>query len=160
MSKGIVPAFVAAALLTAAPAQALDVQGTWTGRQVCKVFNGGKFVDKFESVMEIVQTGNEVAIDVDGGEYVYFGTVIESQTVPTKGEIGLTDCDPDSDEVGRLKISGNKAKGISIYRTDEENDTCKWKYARASTAAPAITACPDSVTTTTIAPTTTTMTVP
>ncbi|HYC00604.1 MAG TPA: hypothetical protein VEC57_15830 [Candidatus Limnocylindrales bacterium] len=142
----ISPAFIMglALVVSASPAHALDVEGTWQGKQVCKLFNssGLKDVDKFDAAMEISQEGTVVAVDIDDGTWTYSGAVLQSAQDADSGEIGMTLCKEGQSETVRLKVKGDKMQGISIFRTNSENDTCKWVFERVSTEDPLVTPCP------------------
>src|SRR5512134_200222 len=67
---------LAALLAAAVPCEALDLTGTWVGKQTCRGFDGANFAFKLsESTVEIVQTGNDIALQVltDAEPDVYRG---------------------------------------------------------------------------------------
>jgi hypothetical protein len=129
-------------------AMGLDVQGTWMGKYSCKVFNGTKSTEKVEtSTLKITAGVLGLAVDIDGRKY--YGNTIDDAEDDTKGEMGITDCDTATDEVGRFTVRGDKLKGLTLQRIDNrvmmnapENASCKMKYTRTDTVDPGAMPCP------------------
>jgi hypothetical protein len=153
------PLFAFAALLAAVPCGAIDLTGTWVGKQTCRGFDGANFAFKLsESTVEIVQTGNDVALQVltDAEPDVYRGVAIDDVRNSAKGGVYIVHCGtsdvPGSgidnfDETGILsaatKSNGSgKLKGASNYfNTAPEFAGCRWSYKRISTTQPVVGSC-------------------
>lgn len=150
--------FLAAAAALAPAASAFDLTGTWEGRWSCQGFDGVKFRSlNSQSTVQITQTGNTLAVNMDNGDYFYNGGAVPDAGSPTtKGEIALTQCGTDNvplagpdAELLRAKVKADpekgtgSMKGLSILESAIPDVlTCKYSYKRTSTADPAVAACP------------------
>jgi len=138
-------------------AHAFDLNGTWVGKWSCKGFDGAKFTDgNRDSTMLVTQTGNALAIDLDGGSYRYNGLAIADDAKPEKGEVVLASCSIDNQpganglgELMRLTVKTKSGavkatlKGISIFENPPTTvGTCKYSFKRTSTADPNVPGCP------------------
>lgn len=136
---------------------AFDVTGTWVGKWSCKGFDGEKFTDgNPTSTMLITQTGDTMAIDLDGGSYRYNGRAITDVAKPDKGEAVLASCAIDNQpgvnglgELVRLAVKTKSGvvkaslKGLSIYEnTPDVVGTCKYSFKRTSETNPNVLGCP------------------
>jgi hypothetical protein len=147
-----------AAAAAAPAASAFDLTGTWEGRWSCQGFDGVKFKSRnSQSTVQITQTGNTLAVNMDNGDYLYNGGAVPDAGSPTtKGEIALTQCGTDSvplagpaSELLRAKVKADpergtgSMKGLSILESAIPDVlTCKYSYKRTSTTDPAVAACP------------------
>jgi hypothetical protein len=150
---------LAALLATAVPCEALDLTGTWVGKQTCRGFDGQNFSFKLsESTVEILQTGSDVALQVltDAEPDVYRGVAIDDSGNSAQGGVYFVHCGTSDvpgngvdnfDETGilsaRTKSNGSgKLKGASNYfNTAPEFAGCKWSYKRISTMPPVVGSC-------------------
>lgn len=137
---------------------AFDLTGTWTGSWSCQDFDGSKFKEgNGNSTLLITQNGNEIAANLDGGDFLYNGGAIpDAQKPDEKGEVVLIQCGTDNlpfagpeAEIVRAKVKTKLAggqgslKGVSFF----ENDlvllgTCKYNFKRQDVADPNVSRCP------------------
>lgn len=148
---------VACLCLAVAPsAQGYDLTGTWIGKYSCKGFDGAKFSSGSKSsTFKITQSGNQIAVDLDNGEYRYNGGAIPDTAKPEKGEAVFLECANDSvpftggdSEIIRVAVKTKPGdvkatlKGTSIFEdTLFGVGTCKYTFKRVDTAAPTILGC-------------------
>jgi len=137
-----------------APAGALDLTGTWSGKFNCSNFDGLKYntVSDKKQTLYISQDGENVSVQwVDQANAVtvtYFtGSVIAHESKPfSKGQVALADCSTGPDlnayfsEIAKLSASVNRQKGTgtltgtSIYSIPESQEAlktvgqCKWNF--------------------------------
>jgi hypothetical protein len=136
--------------VTAAPAAAFDLNGTWTGKISCKgIFNSAPQTITLTPTVLIEDDGSLIKIGVSGVHYnaVPFPTPGHEE----KGELAIIRCDTSSTrsgaefggEFGRMKVTTNPRKGTaSLSGTSFEAatlfapslDTCRWALKRISTA--------------------------
>ncbi|MDY6839880.1 MAG: hypothetical protein SWH78_18120 [Thermodesulfobacteriota bacterium] len=148
--------------MMATQASALDLTGTWVGKQHWHGFNGQTFSDlKKDVTLAITQVGNYLSLDVNGTHWN--GLVIEDARKPErKGEILFIDCDTTTDLIadrenqiwnamGRAKVRINKQTAM-IETTSiiggEDVAGFNWvvtidsKYTRVDTQDPGVPPCP------------------
>lgn len=137
-------------------ARAFDATGTWLGKWSCKDFDGTKFTEgQRESTLLVSQSGDVLAIDLDGGAYRYNGRSLNDAAKPEKGEAIFVSCGIDNQPfVGGLaelirvavktKLGAVKAtlKGQSIFENGASVGTCKYTFKRVSTQDPNVSDCP------------------
>jgi hypothetical protein len=160
-SRRWVPACAALALaLGAAPLQALDLTGTWTGKIACKDFDGRKFGERFtELILQVSQTGDLLAVNLDDFDF-YNGRAIPAAGDPDGGEVVLAHCGTDDlpaqgsiGEIVRARVGtqpgsgAGSLKALSIFegltvQPAPQAGTCKWRFRRTSTADPNVLPCP------------------
>lgn len=149
--------FVVALMIVALPttAGAVDITGTWEGKETCKCFNNvdGKFTRKSkDEVIEITQNGTDLNIFIF--DELFNGNVINDPNRDKRGVAAFIACstDPNNNasfgEIGRatLRTKANgagKFKVESLWNTSQTQIcTCKWKFKRTSTEDPSIADCP------------------
>lgn len=149
-------AFAVALTLTAVAsnARAVDITGTWTGKEKCKCFDNtdGKFKEKFrDEEMQITQSGTDLNILVF--EELFNGNVIDNPTKDNRGEAAFIACrtDPKDNasfgEIGRAKLrtkgnGGGKLKVESLWNVSQtEICKCKWSFERVDTEDPSVGDC-------------------
>ena len=117
-------------------AQAVDMTGTWTGKETCTCFNdvAGKSTEHYsDEVMKIAQDGTDLNIEAYGE--LFNGNVINDPKREHKGEASVIACNTDPadnasfGELGRAKVSA-KANGrgkmvINSLWTPQENELCQ-----------------------------------
>jgi len=141
-------------------ARALDLTGTWAGRQTCTEFDGGRTMYVLEGTLEVTQSGATLGITFmsAGHEDGYVGRAVVDDGNRDRGEIVLLHCgtndvagDAHFDEVGRLKVSTKPAEGTgrisgtSIFSNPlpASVGSCRWSFNRVATDDPgARTICP------------------
>ena len=149
------------AATTIPAAYAFDATGTWEGSWKCTGFYDG-YLDRSSednSVIEISQVGDELRVDLDGGEYFYAGLIINDGTKPDKrAQTGLVACNTTNDssaptsEVIHVRLTGGasvdpkaKFRGRSVYAGKNGSPWvggCNWKYKRTSRVDPGVLPCP------------------
>jgi len=154
---GCIGTFIIALTLVAlaTTAGAVDITGTWEGKETCKCFNNvnGKFTEKFKNEeMKISQSGTDLNILVFDG--LFNGNVINQPNKDNKGEAAFIACNTDPKnnasfgEIGRAKLhTKDNGKGTfkveSLWNTSQTQIcTCKWNFKRTDTADPSIADCP------------------
>jgi len=132
-----------------APADALDLTGTWSGKFNCSNFDGLKFnsVDKNQTLkITQPQPGQNVYVEWVGVAK-FTGVVIDNQKNPdSKGQVAMADCSTSPElnafyaEIAKLSASVNRSKskgslsGTSIYSIPESQNApqtvgqCKWNF--------------------------------
>jgi hypothetical protein len=135
-------------------AWAVDITGTWSGKEGCKCFNDvdGKVTERFKNEdMRISQNGTDLNILVFGE--LFNGNVINHPQKDNKGEAAFIACNTDPNnnasfgEIGRAKLStksnGNgKFKVESLWNSSKTQIcTCKWNFKRTDTQDPSIADC-------------------
>jgi len=136
--------------------QAVDLTGTWTGKIVCNTFDA---TGTYQAVvagdtMLITQSGADLNMTADGGEFTYDGKVIDKAGHPTtKGQASFIECrttpaDTDVSEIGRTKVEiqpdgvGDTFTAQSILSAGGSVfQTCRWSYKRLDTADPGVGEC-------------------
>ena len=144
-------------LAPAITAEAVDMTGTWTGRERCACFNSalGESTDRYkDSVMEVTQDGTDLNIQAYGERFN--GNVMDHPRSRSRGEASLMACSTDPKdnasfgEIGRAKVwakDGGRGKiAIESLWTSHESEicTCKGKFRRTDSADPEIGDCSDS----------------
>jgi len=130
-----------------APADALNLTGTWSGKFKCSNYDGLKFstLDKNQT-LKISQVGQNVSAEWVGVAK-FTGFVIDDLKKPdSKGQAALADCSTNFDlsggfaEMAKLSASVNPNKGkgslsgTSVYSVPESQDVlktvgqCKWSF--------------------------------
>jgi hypothetical protein len=130
----------------AAPVEAFDLNGTWTGKISCKgVFNGAAQTLSSAPTLLVDDGGTTLELAVDGVHYS--AASYPTTGHPEKGEIALIRCDTNSTrsggdfggEFGRMKITTKASTGSgSISGTSFRASiliapslaTCKWSFKR------------------------------
>lgn len=145
---------LALASLTASPAAALDLTGTWQGKYTCTEYDGtrSKFTVK-DDVLLISQVADVLAVD---SENPFTGVPIADEDFPeTRGEAKLARCTTDNvvsnggDEVARLQVKIDRVKGkgklkaVSIYTFPGGVGSCSWSYKLVDPADPGAAGCPN-----------------
>jgi hypothetical protein len=148
--------------VAAAPAQAFDLTGHWTGKWSCKDFDGGKFSEGVKtSTMDVTQVGGvfAIAIDANTDDFTFNGVAVPDLIKPNeKGEVSFLSCHntPVLSASGpgvelirasvKVKADGKASfTGTSIFGNNSPTvGTCKYSYKRtaANTADPGLAACP------------------
>jgi hypothetical protein len=149
--KSVLIATVAATLLHAASAHALDLTGSWAGKENCTI-NGSK--SKADVTALVTQSGTDLNVSVSGSflSGTYNGRTIEDVDKPNKGAAGLVQC---------TNTNGASMVGNFVAKTDGMAagvlkgrityvDTgilggiavCKYSLKRTATSDPAVIACP------------------
>lgn len=159
----VVSVTAALALLgsVAPPAWALNLTGTWIGKQECRRFDGTTFFTPFPNdVMTITQNGTDLnlnAVIVTGG-IRYHGQAIEDAAAPAvKAQASFVECTTTESspyqEIGRASKIDIKSDGVratflatSIFFQNidpfpADVGTCDWTYQRVSTADPGVEDC-------------------
>jgi hypothetical protein len=147
---------IALATVAVAPAQAVNLTGTWEGTVTCQVFDGAYSKTKnANSTLIIAQEG--ATFDARLGDDLNFnGAGIDSTAKPTlQGEAAMNACSTDTtplgdgdDEIVRLKVKVNPEKGTGALSGESVSGrtgsvrTCKYKFKRTSTNLPKFTGCP------------------
>jgi hypothetical protein len=151
---------VVAILVACAPAaSALDLTGTWEGKQTCKgLAEGEKVTFTCCEKVEITQSGDTVNIKVNGGADgadFYFGRVTTLTDHPDKGAVTFVSC-PTNNTVPNLsemvfsnvtddpKVGSVKGtlKGEGPFlETSDEQYVCTWSYKRVNRTDPLIPPC-------------------
>ena len=153
--------FAAAPLGLGSPADAADLTGTWEGSYTCQGFDGVNFkTGNKDSVLLISQEGSNFSADLDAGDFVYNGVVIDDDSDPQgKGNLIMNQCGTDpfplegaEAEMMRMTIKVNPdkgtgaLKGVSIVEFVDNAVptvvTCKLKFKRVSTTVAKFTGCP------------------
>ena len=107
--RALVLTVILAALGT--PASAVDMTGTWAGRERCACFDpvDGKSTERYkDEVMKVTQDGTDLNIEAFGE--LFNGNVIDHPRSSSKGEASLIACrtDPTDNarfgEIGRAKV--------------------------------------------------------
>ena len=141
-------------------AEAVDMTGTWTGRERCDCFNdvAGRFTERYnDQVMQISQDGAD--LNVSAYDQLYNGNAIDHPTRRSKGVASLIACNTDPGnnaslgEAGRAQVSARSTgRGRmtieSIWNTAESQVcTCKARFVRTDARDPEIGECsePDVV---------------
>lgn len=147
-------AFALSVLIAGVNAGAVDITGTWQGKEKCKCFNNvdGKFTERFQDEeMSITQSGTDLNILAFGG--LFNGNVIENPTKDDRGEASFIACDTDPKdnasfgEIGRAKLrtkddGTGKFKVESLWNSSQtEICTCKWNFKRVNTDDPLVEDC-------------------
>lgn len=145
--------------LLSAPALALNLTGTWSGKLACTGFDGTKFAFQMSNqALKISQTGNRLSMRwLDEGNPFndYTGYVIEDKKQPNmKGGVAVTACTTSTNlmsnfsEIANLtaKRAQNKGTltGMSIYSSNMyglEVNQCKWTFTLIDPADPKIADC-------------------
>lgn len=156
-SRGCFVAAVATLVLTALPAAAFDLDGTWSGKIACKgIFDGERQSVTLTPTL-VINDGAALFLAADGSHYT--GFPYPTPTKPEKGEIAIIRCDTSphptgaefGGEFGRLKVTTKDSKGTgSISGTTYKVSTliapslytCKWSFKRTTTQRPTIDGCP------------------
>ncbi|WP_374089179.1 hypothetical protein [Methylomicrobium lacus] len=152
-----------------APAGALDITGTWSGKFTCSNFDGLTYntVSDKKQTLYISQYGENVSVEwvdeANNTTVTYFtGSVIAHQNKPSsKGQVALADCSTGPElnayfsEIAKLSASVNlntgtgTLTGTSIYSIPDSPEAmktvgqCKWNFKRVNPQDPQVTAgCP------------------
>lgn len=133
-------------VILSAPAVALDLTGTWSGKVACTGFDGAKFAFQMgNQTLKISQTGNRLSMRwLDEGNPFndYVGYVIEDKKQPAaKGGAAVTACTNSTNlmsgfsEIANLNVKRVQNKGtlagMSIYASNLyglEVNQCKWTF--------------------------------
>ena len=154
MLRALVLTFILVAFGTTA--EAVDMTGTWTGRERCDCFNDvqGKFTERWRGI-EIEITQNDTDLNIQAYDELFNGNVIDDPRRSSRGEASLIACNTDpadhasSGEIGRVKVSANdRGRGRmtleSLWIADEtEICTCKGNFRRTDPVDPEIGDCSD-----------------
>ena len=148
-----------AALLGAAfpPAVgALDMTGTWEGKQNCKDYDGQKIIEHGVPATALIsQSGDTMTMGVNNFDH-YNGHAFTDSKNADKGETVFNACGTDdlpvsgvpTGEIVRAKVSTKPSTGkgsfsaLSIFENTGALGTCKWSFKRTSTTDPNVPACP------------------
>jgi hypothetical protein len=144
-------------LLIAGAAWALDMTGTYEGRQVCKQLeksSGEKGKITITPAMQITQVGKKLRMDLLPG-FHYEGTVVDDARNPLRrGQAALVMCNPSQDASGYAEVLYVEdarmgpdgvtlvIRGVSAYSTSSHIGHCRWWYTRTSNADPNVSTCP------------------
>lgn len=149
---------VALLLAPAASTSAFDLTGTWEGKWSCKGLDLGikSKLQNGGSVVEIVQTGDSLAIRFDDADD-YGGITVEDVSNADKGAAAIVACSTSSDltfgtdfdDMQHWRIKTNPAsgkgriKGVGVWSPPGNSvSTCKYSYKRVSTTPPVAVGCP------------------
>jgi hypothetical protein len=148
-------AFALNVLIVGVTAGAVDITGTWQGKEKCKCFNNvdGKLTQRFQdNEMSITQSGTDLNMLAFGT--LFNGNVINDPTKDNRGEASFIACDSNPKdnasfgEIGRAKLrtkenGEGKFKVESLWNSSQTQIcTCKWNFKRVSTDDPLVAACP------------------
>ncbi|HXC53007.1 MAG TPA: hypothetical protein VN634_19125 [Candidatus Limnocylindrales bacterium] len=146
---------VVASTLAASTSYALDVTGTWAGKEKCAFFTGTAFSDKYDVTISITQTGTDLNFNLAGGFLAgnWNGVAVADIDDPIAGQVGLHPCSSSLNfgEAGAFVVKtdptdgSGKLKGRITYisHSIEEGVTvCKFSVKRTNVANPAVAACP------------------
>jgi len=141
-------------------AQAFDLTGNWTGRWVCKGFDGTRFIDRnLTSTLAVTQSGNTVSVNMDNGGFIYNGYAAPDAKNPdTRGEVALISCTTDilpmagaESEMlrGRVVVKPTIAvfKGTSVIEGPSDGvtgnfvGTCRYVFTRVDQNNPGVSGC-------------------
>lgn len=137
-------------------AEAVDMTGTWVGRERCACFDpvDGKSTERYrDEVMEITQDGTD--LNILFFDELYNGNVIDHPSRSSKGEASLIACSTDPTdnarfgEIGRAKVwakDGGRGKMSieSLWNAQEAQIcTCTSRLRRTDPADPEIGDCSD-----------------
>ena len=158
--SGIQKVFGAAALfcffLTLQTASAIDLTGTWEGKQVCQYFDGRESIVVSDDELQVTQIGSEMYFSSVIVDAIFHAQVLERSRHSNKSAQAIfIECDTDESatyqEIGRANKLQVIAKGGGVfegtsnfYQEDPDRrfiGTCQWTYRRVSTANPHVPAC-------------------
>lgn len=167
MKQSTLMAIAATALLlvsamSAPPARAFDLTGTWRGTVACKTYAGATGQLKIIGPLLVLQTGHSVTMSLSTVGRDYIGRTIEAAGTSSNGDAGtsgngevfLIACGTDTslsgfDELVRAQVTVRASGKATFTATSLFNDgelpvvgTCKWVFTRKDTAPPSITSCP------------------
>jgi hypothetical protein len=149
-----VAAAVLVSLLHAGAAHALDLTGTWTGTEKCKLFTSAAFTNKGTVTVQISQSGTDLNATFTGNYLsgTYNGVALASMSDANAGQAGLIGCSnsPSYGFSGRFTVktdgvSEGQLKGsITVIDTGFMAGvaTCKYSLKRTSAADPVVGSCP------------------
>jgi len=141
-------------IATGTTASAVDITGTWSGKEKCKCFNSvdGKVTERFkDEEMRITQSGTD--LNILAFEELFNGNVINHPQKDKRGEAAFVACNTNPNdngsfgEIGRAKLStqnnGNgKFEAESLWNSSQtEICKCKWHFKRTDTEDPSIADC-------------------
>jgi hypothetical protein len=150
---------LAAALLVAIPAGAVDLTGTWIGSFSCTRFVDGikeKFTTKNE-VLLISQSGSQLNVEWVGFADQEGIAINDARNPDEKGAVALIDCETTTDlsdpmsyaELANLQVKVSRAKGkgtikgLSVHSEDGDiTGQCKWNFKLMDLADPDAAGCP------------------
>lgn len=139
--------------MSAGAARAVELTGTWSGKIVCKDFNGTSTSKQVvTSQVTITQTGNSFNLQEAG--FTYAGKVVSDTAKPTaSGQASFILCTTTPTNVAlnesgtmtkiSVKSGGARFSAVSLFSGAGGTDvgSCKWKYHRASVANPQVPPC-------------------
>jgi hypothetical protein len=145
-----------ALIFTAASAGAVDLTGTWTGKQSCDIYDGARSKVSFgEGIMQITQTGNQAVMKLSFGNALvtYLGRIFPDDRSPeSRAEVTFALCGTSEQvtddqtyygELLRIRVTGTKFTGNSIFKDfTPQMGSCKWSYKKIDIVDPQLTGCP------------------
>ncbi|MCA9511262.1 MAG: hypothetical protein KC560_11210 [Myxococcales bacterium] len=154
LSFPIIARTLALVCALAAPSAASDLTGTWAGRLRCTGLDaaGARVSTRVDSTLEVSQSGNAIAVLVDGA-LLYEGAVTDAANAPgAKGMAALEGCQNDGDPnaiaemaSADFRLSARTPRGrLSLDLVSREDGVreCKGTYSRQDAADPGVAACP------------------
>jgi hypothetical protein len=146
---------VLASMFAATTSYALDVTGTWTGKEKCAFFTNTAFSSKNDVTVTITQTGTDVNYHLAGGFLAGYwnGVALADMDDTISGQMGLHPCSVNTNfgEAGAFVVKtdptdgSGKLKGRVTYIAHSiENGVtvCKYSLKRTNVANPVVAACP------------------
>jgi hypothetical protein len=149
-------AVVVSALCLAVPGYALDLTGTWEGKESCSLFNGTSSKTKQDVTVTITQSGYDLNLNISGGflSGLYNGVSLGDVADLEKGQAGAYRCglSASGSQAGSftaktdLAAGTGKLKGRLIYLQNDMIEqgvtTCKYSLKLTNPMNPAVGACP------------------
>lgn len=130
------------------PAGAIDLTGTWTGKESCVY--GGTTSNRVRNTavsLDITQSGADINAHFSGAylSLFYNGYVHEDADKPEYGRLGLIYCNntKTSSVTGEMKVrvkadGSGKLKGTVVRAVSDAVANCKYSLTRVSTVDPAV----------------------
>lgn len=141
-------------LVLASTSYALDVTGTWEGKETCLVYTELQRTTTETTTLSITQTGTDLNVSILGGQVVASmnGAAIASTKDSAAGQVGIYRCGTSTTLsmtgifTAKTKASGSGTLKGSInvvgHGPGDGTAACKYSLKRISTSNPAIGPCP------------------
>lgn len=141
-------------LALASAAYALDVTGTWEGKEKCLVYTELQRTTSETATLRITQTGTDLNVSVLGGQVVASmnGAAIANTKDPESGQVGIYRCGTSTTiSMTGIFTAKTKASGAGTLKgtinvvghgVGDGTSACKYSLKRIATTNPAIGPCP------------------
>lgn len=145
---------IVSGLVLASTSFALDVTGTWEGKEKCLVYTETQRITTETAMLRITQTGSDLNTVLSGGSVVAFmnGAAIASTKDPEAGQVGVYRCGTSTTLsvtgvfTAKIKASGSGTLKGSVnvvgHGPGDGTSACKYSLKRTSASNPAIGPCP------------------